>query len=399
MIERRVSVTGRIAFSAGLAVCLALAGCAPDEPEAGPTAPGPGVNGVRYLAGGADAEGFARATEPRAFVFPADHGAHPDYRTEWWYFTGNVFGADERHYGFELTIFRIALTAEHPARTSSLATSDIWMADLTVTDTERGKFQAAERLSRGAEGLAGAVVGAPSAASLGNTGTETIVSVEDFSIAFHGDSVSLSASDDGFGVELDLSGLGRIIAQGNRGLDTKGPEPGNASYYFSAPRLAVNGEIQSAGAAPVAVSGTAWMDREWSTSALSPDIEGWDWFALELDDGRDLMFYRLRGRDGGTSPYSGGSIADAAGEVTRLDAASVELEATREWTSRKTKVVYPVAWHMRIPSEDLDLEIRPRLDDQELDLSVRYWEGAVSAGGTAGGEPVTGVGYLELAGY
>lgn len=376
----------------GLGVGLALTGCEPDRAEPG-FVPGPGVNGVRYLASGADAAGFARAMEPRPFVFPADHGAHPGFRTEWWYFTGNVFDDDARHYGFELTIFRIALGAPDPvARESALATNAVWMAHLTVTDTARRRFQAAERLSRGAGGLAGA---RPSDA----IGAPIVVSVEDFSIAFRGDTVTLAASDGGFGIDLELSGLERIVAQGNGGLDAKGPEPGNASYYFSAPRLAARGEIRSADAAPVAVEGAAWMDREWSTSALSPNVEGWDWFALQLDDGRDLMFYRLRGRDGGTSPFSGGSMSSAGGDVERLDAGSVELVATRQWNSRATNVAYPVAWRMTIPDEDLTLEIRPRLDDQELDLSVRYWEGAVTVSGTASGEPIDGVGYLELAGY
>jgi predicted secreted hydrolase len=389
------------AIGFGLGACLALAGCGADRAGTA-SAPGPGVNGVRYLAGGADAAGFARATEPRPFVFPADHGAHPDFRTEWWYFTGNVFDDKENPYGFELTIFRIALGAASPARESSLATNAVWMAHLTVTDTARRRFEAAERLSRGAPGLAGVTTGRAAlidAADASDVSDTTVIAVEDFSMTYHGNAVSLEASDADFGISLELSGLDRIVAQGNAGLDAKGPEPGNASYYFSSPRLQTRGTIRSVGAAPVAVEGTAWMDREWSTSALSPDIAGWDWFALQLDDGRDVMFYRLRGRDGSTSGFSGGSVADAAGNVTRLDADSVELVPIERWTSRNTGVVYPVAWHMTIPTEDLELEIRPRLDDQELDLSVRYWEGAITVDGRASGEPIAGFGYLELAGY
>ena len=403
MTERpdpRSIVAGALAVLALAALSLA-AGCEREETASDDAAPG--VTGIRYLAAEDDAAaGYAQALEPRPFAFPADHASHPRFRTEWWYFTGNVVDARERHYGFELTIFRIALRPVAAARESPLAASQIWMANLAVTDTSRELFQAAERLSRGAPGLAGVAAGSGRGAggAAGGGGSEPIVvAIEDWSATIAGDEVRLSASDDGFGIELALAGLDRIVRQGTDGLDPKGPEPGNASYYYSAPRLAVTGAIASGGAAPVAVTGTAWMDREWSTSALSPDVEGWDWFALQLDDGRDLMFYRLRGRDGGTSPYSGGSIADAAGNVTRLAAGDVELQPTGWWTSERTGVRYPVEWSLAVPAERLELRIVPRLERQELDLTVRYWEGAVVVTGRADAEPAGGVGYLELAGY
>jgi predicted secreted hydrolase len=280
------------------------------------------------------------------------------------------------------------------------------MAHLTVTDSAGRNFLAAERLSRGAAGIAGVAPevtpdrAAPGRIARRSDGTSEslTVRVEDFTAIFAGNRVSLAAGVADFGIDLELTGLERIVAQGNNGLDPKGPEPGNASYYFSAPRLSVSGEIQLADTA-IAVEGTAWMDREWSTSALSPDIEGWEWFALQLDDGRDLMFYRLRRFDGTTSEFSGGSIASPGGSVRRLDAASIELSVAREWTSERTGVRYPVAWNVALPALDLELTVRPRLDDQEVDLSVRYWEGAVTVAGSAGGEPLGGVGYLELAGY
>jgi predicted secreted hydrolase len=382
-----------IAAALALTGCLALPGCEP-EGESATTRPATGLSGIRYLADGDDATGFARAmTPPDYFVFPADHSVHPDFRTEWWYFTGNVFDDDRNHYGFELTVFRIGATPGRPARESRLAATEVWMAHLAVTDTARRAFQVAERLSRGAPGLAGA------ADESDGTANRVVLQVEDFRVTFTGDTVSLRAHDPGFGIELELSGLSRIVPQGENGLDPKGPEPGNASYYFSAPRLAVRGELGSAGADSVAVEGSAWMDREWSTSALAPDLAGWDWFALQLDDGRDLMFYRLRRNDGGTSEFSGGSIATPGGSISRLDAEAVELTATRSWTSPATGVRYPVEWQLRVPDEGLDLRIEPRLDAQEIDESVRYWEGAVSVGGTAPAGPIAGVGYLELAGY
>jgi predicted secreted hydrolase len=375
-----------------LLASIVFAACEPDRATTGNSS-GPTLSGIRYLAGGDDASGFEQATAPgNYFSFPADHDAHSGFRTEWWYFTGNVFDAEEQHYGFELTFFRVALKPNQAIRESAFATNEIWMAHVAVTDTAGRRFQAAERLSRGAAGLAGTT-------SVDPRGVEPlIVAVEDFNARFAGNTVTLAASDADFGLELELTGLERIVAQGNNGLDAKGPEPGNASYYFSAPRLAVNGTIQSAGER-VAVEGSAWMDREWSTSALSPDIVGWDWFALQLDDGRDLMFYRLRRVDGGTSEFSGGSLTSASGSVRRLEADSAVLQSTRTWTSDSSGIDYPVAWTMAIPSADLSLAIEPRLDRQEIDLTVRYWEGAVTVEGLSAGTPVGGHGYLELAGY
>ena len=379
------------ALVAALTLALAaLCGCEADEPGSEPAA-APGLSGIRYLSAADNSDnGFARALAPRPFVFPADHASHPEFRTEWWYFTGNVFDDGGRHYGFELTLFRIALSPPDAVRESALATSTVWMGHLAVTDTDDQRFQTAERLSRGAAGLAG---------STGGAGEPVVVAVEDWAVTIDRESVALRASEPGFGIELELTGLERIVAQGDRGLDTKGSEPGNASFYYSAPRLAVTGRLQSAAETAVAVTGTAWMDREWSTSALSPDLAGWEWFALQLDDGRDLMFYRLRGRDGSTSPFSGGSLTDAAGRTTRLDAADVVLEPIREWTSTATRVVYPVAWRITLPAEALELVVEPRLDQQEIDLSVRYWEGAVSVSGETASSGIRGVGYLELAGY
>jgi predicted secreted hydrolase len=371
-----------------------LAGCGSGEPTPASTPSTPAPSGIRFLAStDGDSDGFARALQPRAFEFPADHGSHPAFRTEWWYFTGNVDDENEHHYGFELTVFRVALKPGAPASDSTLASNEIWMGNLAVTDAARGRFQAAERLSRGAAGLAGATKTTQA------KGPGQVVSVEDWSITITGDRAALLAEDSGFGIDLELTGVDDIVTQGRDGLDAKGPEPGNASYYYSAPRLRVTGRIRSAGNDAVPVSGLAWMDREWSTSALSPDLAGWDWFALQLDDGRDLMFYRLRRSDGSTSSFSGGSIVDSRGQVTRLGADDVDLTALSAWSSPATDIRYPVAWQLSAPTEGLDLEITPWLDDQEIDLSVRYWEGAVRVRGTAAALPLGGQGYLELAGY
>lgn len=382
-----------IAFAACLAACSPSGMGGSNGADTGsPERRGPvggirgAVTGMDYLAG-SETGAFERALTPRPFVFPRDHASHPGFRNEWWYFTGNVFDSRGRHFGFELTFFRIALEGHAPQRDSAWASDQVWVGHFALTDTAKGEFHTAERWSRGALGLAGAE------ASPLHIWVESWSAAED-----RGGVLRLRAQDGDTGIDLELRGLDRIVAQGEDGLDAKGPEPGNASYYYSAPRLAVRGTVRTGNEPPHSVDGAAWMDREWSTSALSPDLAGWDWFALQLDDGRDLMYYRLRRNDGETSRFSGGSVAGEDG-VRQLDADDVALEATRYWRSPGTRVDYPIGWRLRVPALELDVEVEPYLPNQEVDLSVRYWEGAVRVRGMAGVSPIRGNGYLELAGY
>ena len=185
--------------------------------------------------------------------------------------------------------------------------------------------------------------------------------------------------------------------QGDAGLDPKGTEPGNASYYYSATRLAAEGTVAVEGAT-YDVSGRAWMDREWSTSALAEDQVGWDWFSLQLDDGRDLMYYQLRTRDGTPDAESDGVLVVADGAKTTLRREDVQLEVLDTWTSPQGGT-YPSGWRLQIPAQSLDLTVTPYFEAQELDVSVRYWEGAVQVTGTADGKPIAGSGYVELTGY
>ncbi|WP_428100051.1 lipocalin-like domain-containing protein [Candidatus Rariloculus sp.] len=372
-----------------LLIAIVGSGCAEPQPDGAPSL---AATGVRFLADGDhDSGGFARAYQPRPFVFPEDHGSHPDFRTEWWYFTGNVFGGGRRHYGFELTFFRVALAATAPESTSAWATNQFWMAHFALTDTTNGRFLTAERLTRGALGLAGA------------SHTPFRLWVEDWQVDGRGEaaaeSFSLRARSEDVEIELSLDSLKRAVAQGDRGLDAKGSEPGNASYYYSLPRLAVSGTVRVGDSEADEVEGLAWMDREWATSALSEGIVGWDWFALHLSDGRDLMYYRLRGEDGSASTESGGTLVSADGRVLRLAGSDVELDVLDHWTSPVSNVRYPVRWRLRVPAEQIDLLIVPYIPNQEVNLSVRYWEGAVRVSGSAGGHSVGGNGYLELAGY
>jgi predicted secreted hydrolase len=377
----------RILAVATLAVLAACAdGVTPQRNIAAPS------TGLRLLGTEAD-DGFARATQAREFSFPADHGSHREFRTEWWYFTGNLATAEGRHFGFELTFFRYALapaTTQRVERASAWRTDEVWMAHFAITDTAAKRFFARERLTREALGLAGAEA------------EPLKIWVLDWAATGEGRDddlrVRLAARDDVIGLSLSLESKVPHVAQGDRGLDVKGSGSGNASHYYSVPRLAAEGEITVAGET-FSVTGVAWLDREWSTSSLEPGTVGWDWFALRLSDGSNLMFYRLRTPAGGASPYSGGTLLSADGMRKRLGAEDVELTVQREWTSRATGVRYPVAWRLTVPASGIDLAIEPYLEDQELALSVRYWEGAVHAAGAGPLGPLTAEGYVELAGY
>ena len=339
-----------------------------------------------------DSAGFARALAPRPLSFPADHGPHPDFRTEWWYYTGNLRTAAGRHFGFQLTFFRVALapgvvlTAGAEPRASAWSTRQLYVAHFAVSDITGGRFHAFSRSSREALGLAGA------------SASPFRVWLEDWSAAGDGSSARLRAAEGDVAVDLEVSAAKPVVAQGDRGLSRKGPEPGNASLYYSLTRMPARGVVRL-GRETLEVSGEAWMDREWSTSALAPGVEGWDWFALQLDDGRELMFYLLRRRDGTIDPFSAGTLVAADGTTRALEPGDVRVETLAHWTSPRSGVRYPARWRLSVPSAELRLEIEPRLADQELIVGTRYWEGAVAVAGSAADRPIAGQGYVELVGY
>lgn len=343
---------------------------------------------VTRVLGGTAEPGFARAFEPRAVQFPKDHAAHPDFQSEWWYFTGNLFNVEDSRFGYQLTLFRFA-TSDHAAEsTSTWRNPQIFMGHLTLTDTTRQQFMVAERVSRTGAGLAGAGT-AP-----------TRVWVRDWVIEHNpdNDGWQLTATADDFGISLNLVPEKNAVLHGENGLSRKSSTPGNASYYYSYPRLATSGSIELRGQRQH-VQGRSWLDREWSTSALDPNQAGWDWFSLQLSDGTDLMFYRLRTRDGGSDPFSSGSFVAADGSIVLLAANDVALEVRDHWRSPHSGVIYPSAWLLRVPRLNLQLEIDPLQRDQELNVSIRYWEGAVDAHGKRAQHTVSGRGYVELAGY
>ncbi|HKJ07811.1 MAG TPA: lipocalin-like domain-containing protein [Gammaproteobacteria bacterium] len=339
------------------------------------------------LLSGEDTAGFARAEHVRAFHFPADYGPHPRYRSEWWYFTGNLHTAGGRRFGYELTVFRFALAPHPPKSPSPWATNQVYMAHFALTDVAGGQFHAFQRLARGAVGLAGA------------RAAPFKVWVGDWSVAGspHGFPWHLHARHNGIALDLTLTPSAPIVLQGDHGLSRKSSAPGNASYYYSIPRLATRGQIRLHGQR-LKVQGDSWLDREWSTSALGPDQSGWDWFALQLSDGSDLMFYRLRRKDGTIDPHSAGTLVSPDGRVTHLTHKDVTVRVLDTWRS-PDGTVYPARWELRVRPAHLKLRIRPLLADQEVNLAVRYWEGAVSVGGHRNGHSINGHGYVELAGY
>ncbi len=298
--------------------------------------------------------------------------------------------SEGRHFGYQLTFFRSALSSQEPAPGSSAWRSrQVYLAHFALTDVAGQRHRAFERFSRGALGLAGART------------RPFEVWVDDWAAASVGEDtfpLRLRAARDGVALDLTLGQGKAVVLNGDNGLSRKGPTPGNASYYYSFTRMLSHGEMRL-GERRFAVRGDSWMDREWSTSALEKDVAGWDWFALRLSDGRDLMFYRLRRRDGAVNPFSRGTLVEPDGRWQPLPRAQVRLTVREHWRSPASGARYPAEWDLAVPEHGINLEVTPRVADQEMDLSVRYWEGAVEVRGQSGGRSVAGDGYLEMTGY
>ena len=371
-------------------VYLFLAGCqgSRDEPVPAP-AEVPASSRLSELLSDGGVSGYAMADAPRDFRFPRDHGPHEAYRNEWWYFTGNLDADDGGgRFGFELTIFRFALSPNAPENDGSAwATNQVYIGHFAVTDVNRKQFHVAQRYARGAAGLAGA-------------GTDPLrVWLDDWRVGVSGSGTGfrLQAGDGEIGLDLILEPSKPIVLNGEGGLSQKSEGAGSASYYYSIPRLETTGLLRVVGS-EYRVTGRSWLDREWGSNALSARQAGWDWFALQLEDGSDLMFYVLRELDGAPGPYSAGTWIDAGGDSMPLALADVAIEVTDRWQSEHGGV-YPAGWRIRVPSLGLDVRVLPVLDNQELVTTVRYWEGAVDVIGERDGRPLGGRGYVELTGY
>jgi predicted secreted hydrolase len=353
--------------------------------------PRPPADGARLrLAASGAAPAFARATAVRPFHLPADHGPHFDYETEWWYYTGNLADAAGRRFGYQLTFFRRGLSPGPPPEGPGLATNQVYFAHFALADAAARSHAFAERWSRGAGGLAGAR-GEPSFA----------VWLDDWRAEARrpdGSALRLTAREGAMALDLELAASKPLVAHGDRGLSAKSREPGNASYYVGYTRLETRGRLTTA-AGTFAVAGASWFDHEWSTSALGKGAAGWDWFSLQVGDGREVMFFQIRREDGTLEPVSGGTLVEPGGETRRLPASEVSIDVEDRWTSPETGAVYPSRWRLRVPSAGLDLRLVPLLAAQEMRTSFVYWEGAVEIEGTSAGRAVRGSGYVEMTGY
>lgn len=337
-------------------------------------------------------KGFEKAIEKRKFTFPEDHGPHKSFRTEWWYFTGNLTSEENKKFGYQFTIFRTSLSSENNSSASEWSSNQIYMAHVTLTDISNEKFYFKERFSRDGNQLAGAQP------------VPFKIWVEDWQITetdsnkfYELPRINLISKTDAAEINLILESTKPVVLQGDEGLSRKGSQKGNASYYYSYTNLKTNGTIYSEGK-EYKVAGSSWMDREWSTSALSEDQKGWDWFSLQLEDSTEIMYYQMRKKDGTPDDYSKGVIINRNGESEKILKENVELIINDYWRS-PSGVNYPSGWNLRIPSKNIDLKIIPVIKNQLLQVSIKYWEGSVNIEGKKNNTYIKGRGYAELTGY
>ena len=318
----------------------------------------------------------------RSLVFPRDHGAHPAYRTEWWYVTGRVLHEGVER-GFQVTFFR-SRPGVHEDNESAFTPKQLLFAHAAIAEAGRGRLLHDQRIAREGFGLAYAET------------SDTRVAIDGWKLERAGGTYHAFINANDFALDLQLIPTQPILLQGRAGFSRKGPLAGQASYYYSVPQLRVEGSIRT-DAGTLAVTGTAWLDHEWSSEILPADAQGWDWVSVNLLDGGALMAFRIRDKRGATM-WAGGSVRNRNGRLRVLEPDDIRFEPRREWRSPRSGATYPVALKVRAGPHTLELE--PMMDDQELDSTattgVIYWEGAVRA--TAGGRTL-GHGYLEMTGY
>lgn len=348
---------------------------------------------VGMLSGRADPR-FKRATQPMDFQFPRDHAAHPDYKTEWWYYTGNLKSYDGRGYGYQLTFFRNSLAPDMSNRSSEFASNQVYMAHFAVTDVSRKQYKSFERYSRGSLiGLAGAKA----------EHSNYAVWLEDWSATQKADkTIRLFAINDAtdpiIAIDLTLTQTRKPVFHGNNGLSQKGPEVGNANYYYSLVGLESIGIIQI-NKERINVTGISWMDHEFGTSSLSEGVIGWDWFSIQLDNDVALMLARLRYRDGTDWQDFQGSLIQSDQPTVKINRSDFTVQQTSSWKSPKSGNIYPSGWIVKLDRFQMNIQIEPMIKDQEFEGSFEYWEGAVKVKGTFKEQLVRGVGYVELTGY
>ncbi len=329
------------------------------------------------------------------YEFPRDYFNHPAFQTEWWYYTGNLHTPEGRPFGFELTFFRRGVTRREnlPANAPPVSiweVDDVYLAHLALSDIKGRRFYATERLNRAGPGLAGASL------------EQKRIWNGNWQVRWNGLRQSLQGVAEDFSFELALDPQKPPVIHGRDGISQKARGEGRASHYISFTRLAAAGAITLRGAR-FPVSGAAWMDHEFFTHQLDASQVGWDWFSIQVDNGTELMLFRLRRKDGSIDPYSAGTFVDRQGRAQHLEFHDFALEPLETWTSPATGARYPVHWKIEVPPLAIDLDCSTALPSQELvdrrQPELNYWEGAVSYRGRSGGQAATGVGYLEMTGY
>ena len=340
---------------------------------------------------------YKTVTGPCDFVFPRDHGAHSDFRTEWWYYTGNLSASSGKRYGFQLTFFRSQMAEPGSEKTwpknpSAWRAKDLFFAHSALSDLETKRFSLDERVARSGAGLAGAT----------QDKDATRIFLGNWSAIIESAEHTLKAPAKDFSLDLGCKASKPVTAHGVGGYSLKGKGPESASCYYSYTRLEAEGSITFDGK-PVPVRGTAWMDHEFSSAPLEEDLEGWDWFSLQFEDQTELMIYLLRQKTGGNCVSSSGTFVKASGEAIQLSQRDFQVEILDRWKSPRSGASYPSRWRIRVTPLNLELSIVPSLPDQELitekSTRVTYWEGSVMVSGRSGESPVSGIGYVEMTGY
>jgi predicted secreted hydrolase len=335
------------------------------------------------------------------YEFPRDHFDHPEFQTEWWYYTGNLKSVDGHRYGFELTFFRQAIhrdslqekstSKNSDSEKSAWKANDLYLAHLALSDLDGKTFYHSERINRAGPGLAGV------------TETDQRVWNGNWQVHWNADSQELQAYDSRFALRLNLRSRKPPVIHGENGISQKSEGLGHASYYISLTHLETRGVIELDGKKSE-VFGLSWMDHEFFTQQLAANQAGWDWLSLQLDDNTELMLYRFRRKDGSADPISSGTYIDAAGKSFHLRSADFVMQPQREtWTSPETRATYPTHWKISVAKLGINLEATAALAQQEITSksgwSPSYWEGAIKLNGRRGDKPLTGAGYLEMTGY
>ena len=324
------------------------------------------------------------------FEFPRDHRPHRDFKTEWWYFTGNVFDAEGNRFGYELTFFRQGITraAERDPNASRFLVDDLKFAHFAITDVAKKQFRFEQKTSRGAFGEAGF------------DDAKRLAWIDDWMLTANDDgSFDLTASGEAGTVHLHLRATRPPVTHGENGVSVKAAGGTSASHYYSIPRLETTGEVIINGRSR-SVRGESWFDHEWSSSQLGKGEVGWDWICVQWEDGAELMLYRMRLEKGQVEPSSSGTWIAPNGTATHLRASDFEMSPTAFWKSKTNGAQYPTGWRISLPGQRVEFTVRAVLEDQELKLGpITYWEGAIEAIGTRDGKTIKGRGYLELTGY